>query len=51
MDEVHALTDAVRECVRHGSEWGADYRYSSRTNEFSLVDGKDDGPTSNRSSA
>jgi selenocysteine lyase/cysteine desulfurase len=43
-EEVHALVEAVRECVRHESEWGTDYRYSSRTNEFTLVNGKSDGP-------
>jgi selenocysteine lyase/cysteine desulfurase len=42
--EVEALVEAVRECVRHASEWGADYRYSSRTNEFSSANGEDDGP-------
>jgi selenocysteine lyase/cysteine desulfurase len=42
--ELQALVEAVRECVRHATEWGADYRYSSRTNEFSSANGEDDGP-------
>ena len=37
--EVRLLAEAVRECVAHVESWGADYRYSSKTNEFSHVSG------------
>ncbi len=37
--EVHALAEAVRACVAHATEWGADYRYSSKTNEFTHLSG------------
>ena len=38
--EVQALADGVRQCVKHIGSWGADYRYSSKTNEFSHVSGR-----------
>jgi len=38
--EVAAMVEAVRECVEHGPTWGADYRYSSRTNEFTHLSGE-----------
>ena len=37
--EVEALAEAVRACVKNAGTWGADYRYSSRTNEFTHVRG------------
>ena len=37
--EVRALAEAVRACVAHAAEWGADYRYSSKTNEFTHLSG------------
>jgi selenocysteine lyase/cysteine desulfurase len=47
-DEVQALTAAVRSCVEHAEEWGADYRYSSLTNEFRHVRDEDDGDSVER---
>ncbi|MGO8970732.1 MAG: aminotransferase class V-fold PLP-dependent enzyme [Myxococcaceae bacterium] len=41
-EEVRALAAAVRSCVEHAKTWGADYRYSSTTNEFRHVR-EDDG--------
>jgi selenocysteine lyase/cysteine desulfurase len=42
--EVQELVEAVRTCVEHGSAWGADYRYSSRTNEFTHLSGQSGVP-------
>jgi hypothetical protein len=36
---VEALAEAVRACVKNAGTWGADYRYSSRTNEFTHLCG------------
>ena len=43
-DEVQALADAVRSCVKHAEAWGADYRYSPTTNEFRHRAAEDEGP-------
>jgi hypothetical protein len=37
--EVEGLAEAVRACVKNVATWGEDYRYSSRTNEFTHVRG------------
>jgi hypothetical protein len=36
---VEGLAEAVRACVKNVTTWGEDYRYSSRTNEFTHVRG------------
>ncbi len=33
-DEIDALIEAVAEIMKHGEEWGKDYDYNPRTNEF-----------------
>ena len=38
--EVHDLAEAVRACVKNADAWGTDYRYSSRTNEFTHESGE-----------
>jgi selenocysteine lyase/cysteine desulfurase len=42
-EEVDQLAEAVRACVQNAQRWGADYRYSSTTNEFRHVRDEDDG--------
>ena len=33
--EIDYIVEAIRECVRHGTAWGAEYDYDPTTNEFS----------------
>lgn len=35
-DEVDKILFAIREILRHGKKWGADYTYNPHTNEFTL---------------
>jgi selenocysteine lyase/cysteine desulfurase len=42
--EVQALANAIRACVEKAEVWGADYRYSAKTNEFRHAHALDDGP-------
>ena len=43
LEEVAAISEAVRSCVLHGHRWEADYRYSAVTNEFRHVRDVEDG--------
>ena len=36
-DEVRYITGALREIVHHGEEWGREYRYNPRNNEYEYL--------------
>lgn len=40
-DEAHRIVHAIAEVARHHRDWGSDYHYCSRSNEFRHRDGDD----------